>query len=272
MKLSALIFDVDGTLAETEELHRQTFNAAFAQAGLPWYWDEALYSRLLEITGGKERIRHYIASCGGRPILDQGAIASLHADKTALYAACVKSGAITLRPGVNRLLDEARSSGLTIAIATTTSPANVRALVETTLGSNGLSRFSVIAAGDCVPAKKPAPDVYRFVLERLGLAPDACIALEDTPNGLRAALAAGIPTLVTTSCYGGLNGFSRALAVVDHLGDPGKPCTVLQGPGLEARMVDLAWLRDVARPAPLDRNEQARRTSQSPASPPCSRS
>ncbi len=242
MPLAALIFDVDGTLAETEEAHRQAFNASFARAGLGWHWDRDLYAKLLEVTGGKERIRHYIDAHGGVPVLDAAAVACLHADKTAEYTSLVASGAVALRPGVLRLLDEAQAAGLTLAIATTTSPPNVDALLRATMGLDGPARFGVIAAGDCVPAKKPAPDIYRYALARLGFPPEACIAFEDTPNGLRAALGAGIATVVTTSLYGGVDGFEGALAVVDGLGDPDLPAQTLAGAALDDAVVSIAQL------------------------------
>ncbi len=243
MSLAALVFDVDGTLAETEELHRRAFNEAFAAAGLEWHWDTALYARLLDVTGGKERIAHWVTAHGGQPALDAGAIQRLHADKTARYTALVADGAVALRPGVQRLLDEAWSAGLPVAIATTTSLPNVEALLGAALGPSALSRFAVIGAGDVVPAKKPAPDIYQWVLARLALPPERCIAFEDTVNGLRSATDAGIPTVVTTSLYGGEQGFDDALAVVDHLGDAGLPCRVLRGPALPQPMVDLDGLR-----------------------------
>ena len=243
MALEALIFDVDGTLAETEELHRLAFNGAFAAAGLDWTWDPPLYGRLLDVAGGKERIRHYIEVHGGLPALDAPAIAALHLDKTARYAALVAGGGLAFRPGVQRLMDEARDAGLRIAIATTTTPANVEALLRAVLGPGGPARFAVIAAGDAVGAKKPAPDIYHLALRQLRLSSRACLALEDTPNGLRAALGAGIPTVVTTSLYGGTEGFEGALAVVDRLGTSDEPCRVLRGPPLTTGCVTLAELR-----------------------------
>ncbi len=240
MPLQALIFDVDGTLAETEELHREAFNASFAAAGLPWHWDHALYAELLAVTGGKERIAHFIAR-ERLPPLGAEAVARLHADKTARYTGRVAEGGVPLRPGIARLLTEARSAGLRLAIATTTSPPNVEALLRATLGEDAPGWFAAIAAGDCVAAKKPAPDVYRVALERLGLPPGACIAFEDTVNGLLAARGAGIPTVVTLSAYGGTAGFDGAAAVVDHLGEPGSPCRALVGP--PGKIVDVAWLR-----------------------------
>ncbi len=243
MPLEALIFDVDGTLAETEEWHRQAFNEAFADAGLDWHWDQALYAKLLEVTGGKERMRHY-AETHGRAI-DDAAIARLHAAKTTRYVASVEGGAMSLRPGVARVLHEAHAAGLRLAIATTTSLENVTALLRTTLGPNGAGLFECIGAGDMVPAKKPAPDIYRLVLDRLRLAPGCCIAFEDTPNGLHAAQGAGIPTVITTSLYGGTTGFADALMVVDGLGDASAACRVLHGAPLNGPMLQVADLRRI---------------------------
>ena len=220
--LKALIFDVDGTLAETEELHRLAFNAAFAAAGLPWVWDTGLYATLLEVTGGKERIAHYIAQSAAQP-LDTGRIAALHADKTVRYAQSVAQGGLVLRPGIARLLDEARAAGIRLAIATTTSRPNVDALLRATLGHDP---FEVIAAGDEVAAKKPAPDVYTLALRRLDLPPAACIAIEDTLNGLRSAQGAGIACVMTTSLYGGHGPFPRRAGGAHGIGRPWRSVTV----------------------------------------------
>ncbi len=244
MPLEALIFDVDGTLAETEEWHRRAFNEAFADAGLDWRWDQALYAKLLEVTGGKERMRHYAATHGRA--IDDAAIARLHAAKTARYVAFVEGGAMSLRPGVARLLHEAHAAGLRLAIATTTSLENVTALLRTSLGPNSVSLFECIGAGDMVAAKKPAPDIYQLVLDRLQLPPGCCMAFEDTPNGLRAARGAGIPTVITTSLYGGTAGFADALTVVDGLGDADAPCRVLRGAPLGGPMLQVADLRRIS--------------------------
>ena len=241
MPLEALIFDVDGTLAETEEWHRHAFNAAFEAAGLGWHWDQALYGELLEVTGGKERIRHHAVRQGED--IDATAVARLHGDKTARYVASLEAGTITLRPGVARLLREARAGGLRLAVATTTTPQNVSALLRTTLGAGADGLFECIGAGDMVAAKKPAPDIYRLVLDRMGLAPGNCVAFEDTPNGLRAALGAGIATVVTTSLYGGTAGFKDALLVVDGLGEADAPCRVLRGAALDGPALQVSDLR-----------------------------
>jgi HAD superfamily hydrolase (TIGR01509 family) len=243
MKLQALIFDVDGTLAETEELHREAFNAAFAAAGLGWHWDQALYARLLAVTGGKERIAHFqtLAPDGAR--LAAPEIAALHADKTARYAARVAQGGLALRPGVRRLMEEAQGAGLRLAIATTTSLPNVQALLAACAPLPG---FDVIAAGDEVARKKPAPDIYLAALERLGLPAAACLAVEDTGNGLASAAGAGLRCLMTVSVYGGEGPFPGAAAVLTGLGDPGAPCRALAGPAPEAGLADLRYLAALA--------------------------
>ena len=231
--LKALLFDVDGTLADTErDGHRVAFNLAFREAGLDWEWDVALYGKLLAVTGGKERIRYYLEQFnpGFSPPADRDAfIAGLHAAKTAHYTRLLAEGAIPLRPGVARLLREARDAGLRLAIATTTTPANVTALIDHTLGHAALDWFEVIAAGDVVPAKKPAADIFLWALERLGLPSEACLAFEDSRNGILAAHGARLPTLVTVNDYTRDDDFDDALLVLDQLGEPGAPFTVLGG-------------------------------------------
>ncbi|MCB1506524.1 MAG: HAD-IA family hydrolase [Hyphomicrobiaceae bacterium] len=207
--LKALIFDVDGTLSETEETHRSAFNQAFDELELGWNWDQPLYGKLLDVTGGKERIRHYLEAYSPRRIPEIPAsepqladwIAALHARKTTIYNAMIDTGAAGLRPGVEALLRHAHNAGIRLAIATTTSLPNVESLIRSTLGMHGLELFETIAAGDMVKAKKPAPDVYLLALDRLGLRPEQCLALEDSVNGLKSAQAAQLPVVVTTSVY-----------------------------------------------------------------------
>jgi len=237
--LKALIFDVDGTLAETEELHRAAFNEAFAAAGLDWRWDQALYEALLAVTGGKERIAYFQQRAGLAQALSAAEIAALHADKTARYTARVNAGGLELRTGVRRLLAEARHAGLRLAIATTTSRPNVDALLK---AAAPLPAFDVIAAGDEVPAKKPAPDVFLAALRDLGLPASDCVAFEDTANGLASARGAGLRCVVTCSAYGGTGPFAGAAAVVSHLGDADTPATLLAGPKLPCGIADLPWL------------------------------
>jgi beta-phosphoglucomutase-like phosphatase (HAD superfamily) len=238
---AALIFDVDGTLAETEDAHRLAFNAAFAEAGLGWDWDVALYRRLLDVTGGKERIRFYLEHAG-LPPLEAAAIARLHARKTEIYVAHVDAGRLSLRPGIARLIGEARAKGIPVAIATTTSLANVESLLRSTLGPDAPGWFAAIGAGDMVARKKPAPDVYDWVLERLGVPAARCVAFEDSRNGLEAALAAGLPTVITVSRYTDDQSFPGALAVLDHLGEPDVACTPIAGPAPLRDHIDIDTL------------------------------
>lgn len=221
MPIDALIFDVDGTLADTEETHRAAFNRTFAAAGLDWHWTEDLYRDLLRVAGGKERMAHYAGRRGlTMPATGARSIAALHARKTEAYNAIVREGGIALRPGVSELVTEARQAGLAMAIATTTSLANVRSLVEVTLGGSIEDHFDVVAAGDMVPAKKPAPDVYLLALEQLGVSPSRAIAFEDSAIGLAAARAASIATIVTPSLYTADHDFTGALSILADLATP----------------------------------------------------
>jgi HAD superfamily hydrolase (TIGR01509 family) len=214
----AIIFDVDGTLSETEETHRRAFNRAFREGGLDWHWDKALYADLLSVSGGKERIRHFMKSRGidaPRDAGRDGFIRALHADKTRAYAALIAGGEVELRPGVKALIEDARRRGFRLAIATTTTPANIDALLNVTLG--GSDAFEVICAGDSVPRKKPAPYVYELALRKLGLPAAACVAIEDSRNGLLSAVAAGIPAVITPGIYTHGQDFKEAAMVIDDL-------------------------------------------------------
>jgi len=236
MRLKALIFDVDGTLADTEEAHRCAFNEAFVEAGLDWNWSKPLYAELLLTTGGKERIAAYVKTLdlpAGRRAEIIAQIPALHAAKTLRYMQIIQSGEIPLRDGVERLLGEAREAGVSLGIATTTSAQNIAALLQTTLGPDALTWFQAISAGDDVPRKKPAPDVYLDALAKLGLRAADCVALEDSANGLNAAKAAGIFTIVTPSYWTRSEDFSAADLLLPSLDSNVTPPThrpaMLQG-------------------------------------------
>jgi len=223
-QIKFLCFDVDGTLADTEDAHRIAFNRAFAENNLDWNWDVALYGKLLEVTGGKERIRYFVETCLPnfvKPGDYEGFIRNLHAVKTDYYIAMLRDGLITLRPGIKQLITDARNGGIRLAIATTTSPENVATLLQQGLGADGANWFEAIGCGDIVPHKKPAPDIYFWVLEKLGLPATDCIALEDSENGLRSSLEAGIKTFVILNRYTRGQDFSGAAAVFDGLADLG---------------------------------------------------
>jgi HAD superfamily hydrolase (TIGR01509 family) len=213
----ALIFDVDGTMAETEEVHRRAFNAAFARANAGWCWERDVYKDLLRVAGGKERIRAFDRRHGGSPMLSDAEVAELHRVKTAIYAELIASGGCPLRPGVQALMAIARTRGQRLAIATTTSRGNIDSLLAAALGEQWADNFEVIVAGDEVPNKKPAPDVYLEVLARLELPASQCLAIEDSGMGLIAAMQAGIPALILRSHYFRDDDFSDALLAIDDL-------------------------------------------------------
>jgi HAD superfamily hydrolase (TIGR01509 family) len=220
--LNALIFDVDGTLADTESAHCAAFNYAFDELGLGWHWDDALYTELLEISGGKERVLHYwrlvnpdIKAIDASGVQDT--IARIHELKTAHYEATVNSGAVALRPGVLRLIEEAQVEGLQLAIATTTSPVNIAALLRRAIGPDWRQNFTAIGDASTAPVKKPHPQVYLQMLAALHLTPGECVAFEDSSNGLQSAMAAGLATVITPTRYTAHHDFSKAMRVLPDL-------------------------------------------------------
>jgi len=214
----AVLFDVDGTLAETEcDGHRVAFNQAFTEAGLAWHWDKSWYGELLQVTGGRERIAFHAARHAPDWLARPGAadhVATLHARKNAIYAQLVGRGAVALRPGVVPLFDAIERAGWQLGIVTTTSRANVMALLDATLGREALRRFVVVICGEDVERKKPDPEAYRQALQRLPARARA-VAVEDSRNGLLAARGAGITTVIVRSQYGMNENFSEAAAVFD---------------------------------------------------------
>jgi len=220
--LQALIFDVDGTLADTESAHRAAFNDAFKEFGLDWHWSEALYTKLLDVSGGKERILHYWRSV--QPDLRevgnfalQDTVNRLHELKTAAYEQAVNDGAVVLRPGVLKLINNAFEQGLSLAIATTTSPVNILALLRKAIGPDWRDFFLAIGDASTAPLKKPHPQVYLQMLESLKLEPREALAFEDSSNGLRAATAAGLVTVVTPTQFTVHHDFREAMRVVTQL-------------------------------------------------------
>jgi HAD superfamily hydrolase (TIGR01509 family) len=223
MVMKALILDCDGVLADTErDGHRIAFNQAFAEFGIDTIWDVAFYGELLEVAGGKERIRHFFNSTGWPAAAgddNHGYLAKLHARKTSIYRALVTTGSLPLREGINRIVDEAYSAGMKLAVCSTASEASVLSVMDL-MGPERKSRFQQVLAGDVVRHKKPDPEIYLLVQERLGLKASECVVIEDSRIGMRAALAAGTNCIVTTSAYTRDEDFSGASQVVKDLGDP----------------------------------------------------
>ncbi len=248
MALEALIFDVDGTLANTErDGHLVAFNLAFKELGLDWVWSNELYHKLLDVTGGQLRIKHYLKVYNTEFEHDDvdALAASIHALKTKIYVRLMDEGAVPLRPGVERLFHEARDAGLRLAIATTTTPANVDALIANTLGHEALDWFEVIGAGDVVPKLKPAGDIYHWVLDRMNIDPKNCIAFEDSHNGIVSATDANLKTLITINEYTESHEFDGAMVILNNLGEPNKPFTMLKGEPTNATYVNVEYLQEL---------------------------
>ncbi|MBC7938957.1 MAG: HAD-IA family hydrolase [Chitinophagaceae bacterium] len=203
--LQALIWDVDGTIAETErDGHRVAFNQAFEAMNLPWRWGVTEYGALLQVTGGRERLLHDMQTRPDAPNDDAARMAlarELHRRKNDAYAAIVARGALPARPGVMRLVSECAAAGVMNAVATTTSGSNVGALFTSLWGANWQQLFAVVVCAEDAPLKKPDPQAYLLALQRLGLAAHEAFALEDSPHGLQAARGAGLRCGVTRGAY-----------------------------------------------------------------------
>ena len=220
--MKALIFDCDGVLVDTErDGHRVAFNRAFADIGLDISWDVELYGELLKVAGGKERMRAYFEKAGWpAEAKDKDEfIADLHKRKTAIFKEMIASGQLSLRPGINRIIDEASAAGMRLGVCTTSNPISVDGVLDL-MGPERKRKFEFVLAGDIVSRKKPDPEIYNLAKERLGLPGSSCMVIEDSRNGLLAAHGAGMPCLITTSTYTIDEDFTEAVKVVPELGDP----------------------------------------------------
>lgn len=217
----AILFDCDGVLADTErDGHRVAFNHAFRGAGLKLEWDVPLYGRLLKIAGGKERMRAYFDETGWPAPEGQrnALIAQLHEAKSRAFLDLIEAGAMPTRPGVVRIVDEARAAGMRLGVCSTSKLESVHGCMQQ-LGPERAAAFDIVLAGDVVARKKPDPAIYNLAAERLGLSADACVVIEDSANGCAAALSAGMRCVVTKSTYTQEEDFAGAFLVLDELGD-----------------------------------------------------
>ncbi|WP_308799394.1 HAD-IA family hydrolase [Agromyces silvae] len=259
--MPTLIFDCDGVLADTERNgHLPAFNATFEAFGLPVRWSDEDYAEKLRIGGGKERMASLLTpefvAANGLPADEDGqreVLAQWHRRKTAVYTELVASGALPARPGIARIAGQADAAGWRLAVASTSAEASVQAVLDHAVGRDLAARFRVFA-GDIVPRKKPAPDIYLLALDELGADPDETVVIEDSGNGVEAAVAAGLRTLVTVSSYTADEDFTGASLVVSSLGDETEPAHVIAdplgvAPGAEIGLADLDRILELDRPA-----------------------
>jgi HAD superfamily hydrolase (TIGR01509 family) len=251
--MTALVFDCDGVLADTERHgHLPAFNQTFREFGLPVEWSVEEYGRRLKIGGGKERMAslltpEFVAAAGlpTDPEAQAAEIAKWHKRKTAIYTEMVAEGKLPPRPGIRRIISAAQDAGWKLGVASTSAEASVRAILEYAVGKERADRFDLFLAGDCVPKKKPAPDIYLLSIETLGVDPAEILVIEDSRNGLESADAASLRCLVTVNGYTEKEDFSEAVLVVSSLGDPdGEPMTVIANrsaarPGAFVTLADL---------------------------------
>ncbi len=248
MDLSAILFDVDGTIAETEDYHRQSFNESFKEFGLDWYWDEPIYKELINVGGGKERIKSHINRAW--PEMKEYKnlnkyINSILQVKNEIYFDTMKDSKIKPRPGILRLLKELKKNNLRTALVSSASKDNLDSLFLEGLDINYKDLFDVIAHGETTPNKKPSPEVYEWALEKLKLPSSACIAIEDSPRGLQSALKANIKVLVTPSKLTEGESFQGAKIVVSDLGEESKPFKLLEGDSFGFKKVSLQLLKKI---------------------------
>jgi HAD superfamily hydrolase (TIGR01509 family) len=246
--VSALIFDCDGVLADTErEGHLPAFNQTFSEFGLPVQWSEAEYGERLRIGGGKERMASlltddFVAAAGLPRDRDaqMAEVARWHKRKTEIYTGMAAEGRLPPRPGVARLIQEALDAGWTLAVASTSAQASVETILECAAGPRNAARFAAVLAGDVVPRKKPAPDIYNLAVQRLAIDRAEALVIEDSRNGLEAATAAGLRCVVTVSGYTRQENFDEAALVVSDLGEPGGAIEILAN---RSRARPAGWIR-----------------------------
>lgn len=230
--LEAVIFDVDGTLGETERHgHRVAFNRAFEELGLEDRWSEELYGELLRVTGGVRRLKHYFVDYRGLPAETAAELAAkVHPVKTDLFVTVVKDGEIPPRPGVLRFLRELKDEGLRLSVATTGTRSWVLPLVERLCARGSLPPFEVVVTGDDVKERKPHPEAFLLTLDQMSLRPEQVVIVEDSRNGVEAAKSASCICLAVRGEYADPRDLTAADIVVDNFGEPGQPMDVLHNP------------------------------------------
>ena len=232
MKLSAVLFDVDGTIAETEEYHRKSFNESFKEFNLDWFWDEAIYKELINVGGGKERIMYHIKRAWPEMLNYKNLskyIDSIHKIKNEIFEDFMKDMVIKPRKGVIRLINELKERKIRLAIVSSSSESNILNLFNNALKININEKFDIIAHGDITKNKKPSPEIYEWTLEKMRLPPQSCLAIEDSPRGMESALRANINVIVTPSILTSGEKFDGAKLVVSDLGEFDEPFQKISG-------------------------------------------
>ena len=245
MLLSAVLFDVDGTISETEELHRKSFNESFKEFNLDWFWDEAIYKELINIGSGVERIEYYIKRAWPEMMEYKNLakyINSIHKVKNEIFEDYIVESEIKPRPGVIRLINELKENKIRIAIVSSTSESNLLKLFKEGLNIDPLTTFDLIAHGDCTKNKRPSPEIYEWILEKLRLPPQSCIAIEDSLRGLESAKNAELNILATPSIFTKEEDFSNAKLVISNLGEPDAPFETIKGNDFGSRFVNIDLL------------------------------
>jgi HAD superfamily hydrolase (TIGR01509 family) len=252
MKLLALTFDVDGTLVDTEELHRQAYNQTFLDFGFGWEWDADTYAQLLTVSGGQARMARYIDLLdlpAAEKLRLRRVIPAIHQEKTRLYGELIASNKVLPRPGVVRLIDEARRAGLLVGLVASSASVNVETLVSSALGAELRKTVTAIASGDMVTRKKPAPEIYELLLSMLRVPANAAVAFEDSTNGLMAAKSVGLYTVFTPSRWTTAHRSDGADLVLPSLGDPECPLDAASAAKIGASCLELSKL-ETLRSAP----------------------
>jgi len=248
MRLNAVLFDVDGTIAESEELHRISFNESFKEYGLAWYWDEEIYKELTLIGGGKERIKYYIERACPEMLSHKNLtdyIKALHKVKSQIYKDNLEEKGATLRPGIQRLLDELKVNKIRTALVSSTTEENLNNLFKIGLKITPENFFEVVGHGECTPNKKPSPEIYFWVLEKMKLPPEACVAIEDAPRGVDSALDAGLKVIVTPSQYTTSEDFRKGNLIISNLGEPDQGFKLIKGQSYGHSFVNLELLNKI---------------------------